>query len=101
MQLLYLSSGCDKTSSLTMSLFLANLLRQLANWLVPPIPEPPPVEDPALWRVRELVSAQESAGGPSGEYKRHQVYARLLKEFPERRKRDLAYLIELVIREWS
>lgn len=33
----------------------------------------------------------------SGEHKRHVVYARLMKEYPEVPKRDLAYLIELAI----
>ena len=83
---------------------LSQFLHRLAEWLssTPP-PAPPELlpEDPALWRVRALVKEQETMDGPSGEYKRHQVYAKLLKEFPERRRRDLAYLIEVAIQEWA
>ena len=76
---------------------LSRFLHRLAEWLSPtPPPEPIP-DDPALPRVRVLVRQQETAGGPSGEYKRHQVYAKLLKEFPTRRKRELANLIEMAM----
>ena len=33
----------------------------------------------------------------SGEYKRHQVYARLLKKFPDANKRTLGLAIELTL----
>lgn len=35
----------------------------------------------------------------SGEAKRHQVYARLIKQFPEARKKDLALAIELAVQD--
>ena len=44
-------------------------------------------------RAARLVGEQEGQEG-SGESKRHQVYARLLKEFPTRPKREAALAIE-------
>ena len=35
----------------------------------------------------------------SGEAKRHQVYARLIKQFPEARKKDLSLAIELALHD--
>ena len=36
--------------------------------------------------------------GLSGEAKRHQAYARLIKEFPEAKHQDIALAIELAVR---
>ena len=53
----------------------------------------PALPDALVVRARRLVSEQE--GQPSsGESKRHQVYARLLKEFPASLKREAALAIE-------
>lgn len=50
-------------------------------------------------RARELCSeAEQKYPGTSGELKRHQVYARLIKEFPSTNKRDLGLSIELALR---
>ena len=60
--------------------------------------------DDGIWgmvaRARELVFAQDvdTAPGTSGEYKRRQVYSRLLKEFPAAIKRDVSIAIELAVR---
>ncbi len=35
----------------------------------------------------------------SGEAKRHQVYAKLIKQFPEARKKDLSLAIELALHD--
>lgn len=35
----------------------------------------------------------------SGEYKRHQVYAKLIKRFPDEPRRDIGLAIELAVRE--
>ena len=68
------------------------LLRRWRRWLDPP----GDVERSA----RILVRAMEMLpGAPSGEYKRHQVMARLRKRHPEWRTRDLAFLLERVIQE--
>ena len=52
---------------------------------------------PYIEVARALASAVEavSAAGTSGEYKRHVVYAQLIKKFPNAVKRALALAIEL------
>ena len=53
--------------------------------------------DPVLLaRTKQLVEAAEVMGG-SGEYKRHKVYARLIKEFPTYPYRNLALAIEITL----
>ena len=54
-----------------------------------------------LPRVRELVAEQQRQDPhiQAGERKRHQVYARLIKEFPFTKWKDLALAIELAHRE--
>lgn len=37
----------------------------------------------------------------TGEWKRHWVYAKLIKEFPDTDRRDLALAIEVALRKWS
>jgi len=59
-------------------------IAQLGYW-----PSPALVE-----RARVLCREQEQPG-VSGEYKRHQVYARLIKEYPAAAKRTLGLAIEL------
>jgi hypothetical protein len=69
---------------------LAAWLRRLAAW----IDEPPPL-DALAERAYALVRHEESQNPhSSGESKRHQVYARLIKEFPTRSKRVLSRAIE-------
>ena len=84
---------------------LARWLRALAEWLSP---TPPPVVpdvvrlevardacyDRAVILVREMGSRQAT-----GEYKRHQVYARLMKEYPDLPHRQIAVRIEAAVRE--
>ena len=92
-----------------MRAYLLSVLRALVLWLEGPPPEPPVVvaevieplpPDPVLERAREWVAwADGMAPGTDGEYKRHQVYARLIKAFPQSRKRDLAFAIERVMQE--
>lgn len=52
-------------------------------------------------RVRELVGEQQRLDPhiQAGERKRHQVYSRLIKEFPFTKWKDLALAIELAHRE--
>jgi hypothetical protein len=45
-------------------------------------------------RVAELMASVEPSGN-SGEWKRHQVYAQLIKEFPAIPKHQLAFVIEV------
>lgn len=49
-------------------------------------------------RAKYLVTGWKKHGYLDGEYKRHQVYADLLKEFPGVRKRDLSLAIEMALR---
>lgn len=63
------------------------LLRLLA-WLGP---EP---DTPWLARARELTADAERYGHRSGEWRRHVVYARLIKEFPMVSRRELSKAIE-------
>lgn len=78
--------------------WLIRTLTRLLHWL-----EPPPVEidvspvDPLDAMAWQLVELAERIPETSGEYKRHWVYARLLKDFPMRPKRDAALAIELAI----
>ena len=73
----------------------------------------------ALWLVRKLglkmfhytrfenlicaasepIQVEELKKDMSGEYKRHQVYARLIKRFPDVPRRDIGLAIELAVRE--
>lgn len=83
-----------------MKLYFIRILRWCLLWLEP-VPSPAPVQappDPCYARVAELVHSIDRED-QNGEWKRHQVYARLVKEFPDRRKRDLAYLIESILQE--
>lgn len=56
----------------------------LLSWLLELVKFPEPeVTDAVRLRTKALVEeANRFAPGTSGEYKRHQVYARLKKEFP-------------------
>ena len=79
---------------------LARLLRLLADWLdAPPIPTTP--DESLLASARDLVIREEtqSAAGTSGEYKRHNVYSRLMKLYPNMRKVDLSIAIDTAVKE--
>lgn len=79
---------------------LAQWLCRLAAWLDPPSPPPPPPQPgPVELRARAEVLEVErtSAGGTSGEFKRHLVYATLIDTFPHARRRDLAMAIERAV----
>ena len=52
-------------------------------------------KDDLYKRAYELVLRYDGIPDVSGEYKRHVAYAQLIKEFPDRDKRDIALAIEL------
>lgn len=53
--------------------------------------------DPVLLdRAKALVAEAAKLQG-SGEYKRHIVYARLIKDFPKRPRTDLALAVEIAL----
>jgi hypothetical protein len=81
-----------------MKLWLIRALRALLLWLDPPPAPSAPVPDLVFDVVRTLVQAIDGADA-SGEYKRHQVYAQLIKRFPLVAKRDLGLLIERAVQE--
>jgi len=56
------------------------------------------VDQPLLDRAGQLAKQATALTDTTGEWKRHQVYAALIDEFPDRKKRDLAYAIELTLR---
>ena len=87
--------------AIRLTTWLVRVLTALLYWLDLPTPPPPPPVvalnklDVAadLW-VRQ---ADNLPGNPDGEFKRHWVYSRLLKHFPDRQKRDVALAIELAL----
>ena len=53
---------------------------------------------PAALRARiEALTGLQEIPGLSGEAKRHQVYARLIKDFPEIPRKALALAIEVIL----
>ena len=55
----------------------------------------PSVPTPFVTRAADLTTTVNPGFG--GEAKRHQVYARLIKDFPDAPKRDLSMAIELAL----
>lgn len=51
-----------------------------------------------FFRAKQLVAEQAGNHGVSGEAKRHQVYAKLRKEFTQDPHRDIGLAIELALR---
>lgn len=70
---------------------ITRFLRRLASWIEPN-------KDALLNVAARLIDVQETTKA-SGEAKRHQVYAALIKAFPLESKRDLAFAIEQVLQE--
>lgn len=74
---------------------IAVWLKKVADWLDPPT-------DPYRDMTRALIAeAEQRFGAGFGEAKRRDVYAGLMKCFPQARKRDLAFEIERVLQEES
>jgi hypothetical protein len=85
---------------------MKRLLIKFAMWVLkryaPAQPETKPVgqltlsaEVMELARAAQPLCAAVDKFDASGEYKRHSVYARLLKSFPNAIKRDVALAIEI------
>ena len=55
------------------------------------------VDNAVIRRAKELIAEVDPIAHVSGEYKRHVVYATLLKEYPEEPKRFIALQIELAL----
>jgi hypothetical protein len=83
---------------------MKKLLIRLAFWILaryhlkPLFPSRIPIFDKQVATARALIAEQEiKHPDASGEYKRHMVYARLIKVYPRVRKRYLALAIETAI----
>ena len=91
---------------------MKNLLVRVGLWLArkggwtEPVPPPPSAipklplaceaAEPYRQRAQELILLEEPRDA-SGESKRHQVYARLMKDYPEASRKHLALAIELAV----
>jgi hypothetical protein len=87
---------------------MRNLLYTLGLWLIRVSGHTLPVNE--KWRVpavveelrraaaRECAAQETDRPDATGENKRHQVYAALIKKFPQARKRDIGLAIELALR---
>lgn len=72
-------------------------------------PLPPPTDIFILHIAPEIINIlpdievwikeQELIPNVSGEFKRHNVYAKVIKKYPQMRKRDLALAIEIAIQK--
>lgn len=71
------------------------------EWLLIWLRRPPVPDADAVQReARQFVQwAEGFAPGTSGEYKRHAVYAKMIRAFPDTRRRDLALAIEQAVQE--
>lgn len=78
---------------------LALWCRLLADWLDPIMREIEVLPDLSALNLRaRLLTAQQELGAGSGEYKRHQVYAQLIKDFPLEKRRNISMAIEDAVR---
>lgn len=71
-----------------MRMRLVGWLRRCADWLEGRAPSD------VIVRARVLVREQYGVAGRSGEAKRHQVYAALIKHFPAHDHRQLSRAVE-------
>ncbi len=74
---------------------MRKLLIRLLLWLLGDEYMPIPREVKALLPTARLEWQEHADYDQSGEWKRHQVYSRLQKKYPESSKRDIALAIEL------
>ena len=73
---------------------LARLLREVADWI-----EPACVSVGSLGTRASVLVRQAEQLETSGEHKRHRVYARLIKDFPDIRPRVLGLAIEMAMQD--
>ena len=87
--------------TLQMKSFIGWLAKQVGWYVFEKLAEKNfPHLDKEVWRARELAKREESRHGHlGGEYRRHQVYAKLIKEFPHTAKRDLGLSVELAVQD--
>lgn len=72
-------------------------IASLGGWTLTECPRAH-LDVPAALRARiEALTGLQEIPGLSGEAKRHQVYARLIKDFPEIPRKALALAIEVIL----
>lgn len=89
------------------SLIMTKLLASLGKWLLDTfgekLPEPKrqfiPVIDRQIINAATQAVLDAALMDASGEYKRHQAYSKLVKQFPEESRNILSIAIELAV--WS
>lgn len=74
---------------------LANFFLKVAEWLDPP----PPLDAFTKTALPLVEAAERMAEGTSGDYKRHVVYGRFVKLFPNETKHLLGLAVELALVE--
>lgn len=80
-----------------MKKYIASKLPAIAKWCGVAL-FPQPSGEVYTEAMRLALVAQETYTAASGEYKRHQVFAKLIKTFPEASKRDLGMAIEMAVK---
>lgn len=79
-------------------------LAHLGGWTEPVPPDCThlhlPEIAPDVWAKTQALVREYAPTGMGGEAKRHQVYARLIKEFPTASRSDLGLVIEYAVREF-
>lgn len=74
--------------------WLARWVRLLLNWLDPTTVEAPPPDVSTMAGMADALVRAANDLAVDGEYKRHRVYARLIKTYPAIPKRELSRAIE-------
>ena len=78
---------------------MKTLLVKFALWILRHYQYEWGVNGIVLMRATELcVEAEKTFGSGYGEAKRHAVYAKLIKDFPQRTKGELADAIQIAVR---
>ena len=76
---------------------MKNFIIRFLVWLLGKLESPKDLP-PYLERAAVLVAAIDRVE-QGGEWKRHQVYARLIKEFPQISRKDLGLAIEIAVQK--
>lgn len=80
-----------------MKKYIASKLPAIAKWCGVTL-LPSPSGEVYTEALRLCLVTQETYTAASGEYKRHQVLAKLIKAFPNASKRDLGMAIEMAVK---
>lgn len=82
-------------ATLSVGVAIGRFLPRKKPVLAPVVPIAEPTFTPSVLQLRAAELTKEQDGvDASGEYKRHIVYAQLIKEFPDETKRNISKAIE-------